>query len=43
MGKYLRDYQLPNYSEEDKPRIPKRPKKFKEDEFKPLPKKKFKK
>lgn len=44
MGKYLKDYQIPNYcEEEDKPRMPKRPKKFKDQEGgKSLVKKKFK-
>lgn len=32
MGKYLKDYQIPDYYEEDKPRMPKRPKKFKDQE-----------
>lgn len=42
MCKYLRDYQIPDYCEEDKPRMPKRPKKFKEQEGgKPPVKKKF--
>lgn len=43
MGKYLKDYQIPNYYEEDKPRMSKRPKKFKDQEGgKSLVKKKFK-
>lgn len=43
MGKYLKDYQIPDYYEEDKPRMPKWPKKFKDQEGgKPLVKKKFK-
>lgn len=43
MGKYLKDYQISDYCEGDKPRMPKRPKKFKDQEGgKPLVKKKFK-
>lgn len=43
MGKYLKDYQIPDYYEEDKPRMLKRPKKFKDQEGgKSLVKKKFK-
>lgn len=43
MSKYLKDYQILDYCEEDKPRMPKQPKKFKDqEEGKPLVKKKFK-